>query len=158
ACPRARADRRSRGDARAARARSAARALLRPGQALPGARHHACTRRLAARRAALRAPRARVQAATRGRPEDRHYPRGRAPVAFRPRRLAVPQPSLSISARIGRVPVRPYGTWPSPLDADTIAGIPGSGLSALSVAWPSLRWLEPRPSEGGRLALVEWRD
>jgi dipeptidyl aminopeptidase/acylaminoacyl peptidase len=56
------------------------------------------------------------------------------------------------------VTVRPYGTWPSPLDADTIAGIPGFAFSALSVAWPSLRWLEARPSEGGRLALVEWRD
>jgi dipeptidyl aminopeptidase/acylaminoacyl peptidase len=54
--------------------------------------------------------------------------------------------------------VRPYGTWPSPLDADTIAGISPAGFAALSVAWPKLRWLEARPSEGGRLALVEWRD
>ena len=54
--------------------------------------------------------------------------------------------------------VRPYGTWPSPLDADTIASSPGGGFSALTATWPSLRWLEARPSEGGRLALVEWRD
>lgn len=54
--------------------------------------------------------------------------------------------------------VRPYGTWPSALDADTIAGIPSYAFSGLSVAWPRLRWLEARPAEGGRLALVEWQD
>ncbi len=54
--------------------------------------------------------------------------------------------------------VRPYGTWPSVLDADTIAGIPGLAFDGLSAAWPSLRWREARPAEGGRIALVEWRD
>jgi dipeptidyl aminopeptidase/acylaminoacyl peptidase len=56
------------------------------------------------------------------------------------------------------VTVRPYGTWPSPLDADTIASVPRYAFDALSVAWPAVRWLEARPSEGGRVALVEWRD
>jgi dipeptidyl aminopeptidase/acylaminoacyl peptidase len=56
------------------------------------------------------------------------------------------------------VTVRPYGTWPSPLDANTIASVPRYAFDALSVAWPAVRWLEARPSEGGRLALVEWRD
>ena len=52
--------------------------------------------------------------------------------------------------------VRPYGTWPSPLEADPISRIPFAS-DGLSVAWPSVRWLESRPVEGGRLALVEWR-
>jgi len=56
------------------------------------------------------------------------------------------------------VTVRPYGTWPSPLDADTIASVPRFAFDALSVAWPAVRWLEALPSEAGRLALVEWRD
>ncbi|MGH3009790.1 MAG: S9 family peptidase [Gaiellaceae bacterium] len=54
--------------------------------------------------------------------------------------------------------VRPYGTWPSSLDADTIAGIPAYGSDGLSIAGPAVRWREARPSEGGRIALVEWRD
>ena len=54
--------------------------------------------------------------------------------------------------------VRPYGTWPSPLDADSIASIPRFAFAALSVAWPSVRWAESRPAEGGRVAVVEWRD
>jgi dipeptidyl aminopeptidase/acylaminoacyl peptidase len=73
-------------------------------------------------------------------------------------RLALPQPAGSISARIDAVTVRPYGTWPSPLDADTISRIPGYAFDALAVSWPCVRWLEPRPAEGGRVALVEWRD
>ena len=54
--------------------------------------------------------------------------------------------------------VRPYGTWPSPFDADTIAGIPGRAFDALSVSWPSVRWATSRPAEEGRVAVVEWRD
>ena len=53
--------------------------------------------------------------------------------------------------------VRPYGTWPAPLDADAISRI-AQGVNGLSVLWPSMRWLESRPAEGGRVALVEWRD
>jgi dipeptidyl aminopeptidase/acylaminoacyl peptidase len=56
------------------------------------------------------------------------------------------------------VTVRPYGTWPSPLDADTIASVPRFAFDALSLAWPAVRWLEARPAEDGRVALVEWRD
>jgi dipeptidyl aminopeptidase/acylaminoacyl peptidase len=55
------------------------------------------------------------------------------------------------------VTVRSYGTWPSELGADAIARIPGA-FDALSMAWPSVRWLESRPADGGRVALVEWRD
>ena len=54
--------------------------------------------------------------------------------------------------------VRPYGTWPSPLGADTIAGDPGPAAEGLSLAWPRVRWREARPGDGGRIALVEWRD
>jgi len=56
------------------------------------------------------------------------------------------------------VTVRPYGTWPSPLGADTIAGDPGPAAEGLSLAWPRVRWREARPGDGGRIALVEWRD
>src|SRR5207302_7175652 len=117
----------------------------RPGRAGPG-------------RAAVRAPRARVGAAACRRDEDRDHARGRAAVALRPRRLAVPQPTHSISARIALVTARPYGTWPSRLDADAIARIPARAFDGVAVAWPNVRWLESRPAEGGRAALVEWRD
>lgn len=53
--------------------------------------------------------------------------------------------------------IRPYGTWPSPLDAGTIAAVPRYAFDALSVDWPSVRWMDARPTEGGRVALVEWR-
>ena len=45
--------------------------------------------------------------------------------------------------------IRAYGTWPSPLDADTVASVPRYAFDALSVARPAVRWLEARPSEGG---------
>src|SRR5581483_4074698 len=112
----------------------------------------------AARRAAVRARRAGEQARARCRDEDRDHPRGRAAVALRACRPAISQPSVPASARIGRVTVRPYGTWPSPLDADTVAGIPAYAFASVSVAWPRVRWLEARPAEGGRLALLEWCD
>ena len=76
--PRARADARRRRDARAARPRRPAGALLRPGQALPGARDHARARRPAARPAAVRAPTARERARDRPRPADRDHEGGRA--------------------------------------------------------------------------------
>jgi dipeptidyl aminopeptidase/acylaminoacyl peptidase len=56
------------------------------------------------------------------------------------------------------VTTRPYGTWPSPLDADAIAGIPRFAFDALAVTPHGIRWLEARPAEAGRVALVEWRD
>ena len=54
--------------------------------------------------------------------------------------------------------VRPYGTWTSSLDADTVASIPSFAFASASIAGPCVRWLEARPSEGGRQALVEWVD
>jgi dipeptidyl aminopeptidase/acylaminoacyl peptidase len=56
------------------------------------------------------------------------------------------------------VTVRPYGTWPSPLDADTIASIPRSAFDALSISGPAVRWAAARPADGGHAAAVEWRD
>jgi dipeptidyl aminopeptidase/acylaminoacyl peptidase len=79
-------------------------------------------------------------------------------VALRPRRLAVPQPPLLISCEDPDVTVRPYGTWPSSLDADTIASIPRRAFDALSIAGPAVRWTTARPADEGRNAVVEWRD
>jgi dipeptidyl aminopeptidase/acylaminoacyl peptidase len=56
------------------------------------------------------------------------------------------------------VTVRPYGTWPSTLDADTVAGVPRIAFDALSIAGPAVRWAAARPSDEGRAAVVEWRD
>jgi dipeptidyl aminopeptidase/acylaminoacyl peptidase len=47
----------------------------------------------------------------------------------------------------------PYGTWASPLSADMVAG-QTVGLSSLSADGGALLWLESRPSESGRSALV----
>jgi dipeptidyl aminopeptidase/acylaminoacyl peptidase len=47
----------------------------------------------------------------------------------------------------------PYGTWPSPLAAATVAA-QGLRLSAVAVANEDIYWLEGRPSEGGRSVIV----
>jgi len=49
--------------------------------------------------------------------------------------------------------VLPYGAWPSPLSAAQVASA-GVRLQALSVDGSDVYWLESRPSEGGRQALV----
>ena len=54
--------------------------------------------------------------------------------------------------------VRPFGTWPSPLDADTIASVPRFAFDALSIAGPVVRWAAARPADEGRAAVVEWSD
>lgn len=57
--------------------------------------------------------------------------------------------------------VLPFGTWPSLLTAaDAVAGAPRFGdVSVRDTAdGPVVRWTEGRPAEGGRSALVEWRD
>jgi len=47
----------------------------------------------------------------------------------------------------------PYGSWESPIDAaDTVAGV--VRFSDIRIDGGSLYWLESRPSEGGRSALV----
>ena len=54
--------------------------------------------------------------------------------------------------------VRPYGTWPSTLDSETVARGAGRFFGAV---WPEtgrLRWVEGRADEGGRGVLVERRD
>lgn len=57
--------------------------------------------------------------------------------------------------------VLPYGAWPSPLTAeDAVAGAPRFGGLWVGggPGGPVVRWTEGRPAEGGRSALVEWRD
>ena len=51
----------------------------------------------------------------------------------------------------------PYGAWPSPIAAADIAGA-GVRLLALSSDLDDLYWLEGRPSEGGRQAILRLRD
>ena len=49
--------------------------------------------------------------------------------------------------------ISPYGTWLSPLGAATVAAA-GLRLSAVAVDGDNIYWLEGRPTEGGRNALV----
>lgn len=50
---------------------------------------------------------------------------------------------------------RPYGTWPSPVDAVMVARAGGRRFSALDLSLGHLRWSEVRPSEGGRSVIVD---
>ncbi|MEN3342209.1 MAG: hypothetical protein V7644_1613 [Actinomycetota bacterium] len=50
---------------------------------------------------------------------------------------------------------RPYGTWPSELDADVVARASGRRFSSLDLSGSRVRWLESRPEEGGRVVLVQ---
>ncbi len=50
----------------------------------------------------------------------------------------------------------PYGSWSSPLRADRIAA-GAKRLAAPRLAQGALTWLESRPAEGGRVALLELR-
>ena len=51
------------------------------------------------------------------------------------------------------VAVAPFGSWPSPISADLIAG--GSvGLGGPAVRNGERWWSEARPTEGGRVVLV----
>lgn len=49
---------------------------------------------------------------------------------------------------------RPYGTWPASLAADAVAG-GGPKPGAVSIDGGRLRWSESRPSEGGRVVVLE---
>jgi dienelactone hydrolase len=49
--------------------------------------------------------------------------------------------------------IAPYGTWISPLGAAIVAAA-GLRLSAVAVDGDNIYWLEGRPTEGGRIALV----
>ncbi|MGW1765242.1 prolyl oligopeptidase family serine peptidase [Streptomyces sp. NPDC002073] len=54
------------------------------------------------------------------------------------------------------VPTAPYGSWPSPIDAELAAGLDGRP-EYLGAVGEELWWTEPRPAEGGRRALVRSR-
>ena len=49
--------------------------------------------------------------------------------------------------------VAPYGSWPSPIGADIVA-VASIGLSMTTIDQGVVWWLESRPAEGGRIALV----
>jgi dipeptidyl aminopeptidase/acylaminoacyl peptidase len=51
--------------------------------------------------------------------------------------------------------VRPYGTWPAPIDAEIVAGGAGRSLATVSLQDGILRWTEVRSGEGGRTVLCE---
>jgi len=55
------------------------------------------------------------------------------------------------------VAVRPYGTWPSDLDADLVAGGSGRSFGLTDLSSGPLRWTEVRTYESGRTAVVEAR-
>src|SRR4051794_21564150 len=50
---------------------------------------------------------------------------------------------------------RPYGSWPSPLDAKTGARAAGRRFNAPYLGAGSLRWAEARADEGGRTTVVD---
>jgi dipeptidyl aminopeptidase/acylaminoacyl peptidase len=53
------------------------------------------------------------------------------------------------------VTVRPYGTWPAKVGADTLSRMPASGFSSVDVQGGRVRWAESRAAEGGRVVVVE---
>lgn len=54
------------------------------------------------------------------------------------------------------VPIGPYGTWPSPIDAALAASRDGAP-DFVGIVGDEVWWTEPRPTEGGRRALVRRR-
>ena len=50
--------------------------------------------------------------------------------------------------------VAPYGTWTSPISAQTVAA-QGLRLGFVALDGDDIYWLEGRPHEGGRNALVK---
>jgi dipeptidyl aminopeptidase/acylaminoacyl peptidase len=62
--------------------------------------------------------------------------------------------TLSASGVAAMTPAAtPYGSWPSPIDAATLAGA-AIGMSDLQVHGGALFWRETRPAEGGREVLM----
>ena len=53
--------------------------------------------------------------------------------------------------------VTPFGEWPSPITAASL--VSGAvGISECCVDGDDVWWAEARPDEGGRTALIRWRD
>ncbi len=53
--------------------------------------------------------------------------------------------------------VLPYGSWPSPITAESLVeGV--SAISELVTDGADIWWSESRPDEGGRVAVMRWRD
>ena len=53
--------------------------------------------------------------------------------------------------------VLPYGAWPSPITARSL--VQGAvGIAELVTDGEDIWWSESRPDEGGRTALIRWRD
>ena len=50
---------------------------------------------------------------------------------------------------------RPYGTWPSPINAELVASSGGIRITETRVDGTRVRWSESRPREGGRFAVVD---
>jgi dipeptidyl aminopeptidase/acylaminoacyl peptidase len=54
-------------------------------------------------------------------------------------------------------PVKPYGLWPSPIDATQVAR-QTTAYDAVHTSDGAIYWLETRPSEDGRAVVVRWTD
>jgi dipeptidyl aminopeptidase/acylaminoacyl peptidase len=63
---------------------------------------------------------------------------------------------VSTSDPTAATDVRPYGTWPSPISAAAIAA-QGIRFGAVAVEGQDIYWIEGRPHDGGRNALVRRR-
>jgi dipeptidyl aminopeptidase/acylaminoacyl peptidase len=63
---------------------------------------------------------------------------------------------LQRSERMSAFPVRPYGSWKSPITAAQIASS-AIGLSEIRLDGETTYWLEMRPTEGGRSVVVRRR-
>src|SRR3954447_15526543 len=60
---------------------------------------------------------------------------------------------------VWRMPtVTPFGSWPSPIDGAAVARDPGWGYGLVTPAERTVYWLEARPLEGGREAIVARTD
>ncbi|HVA33204.1 MAG TPA: hypothetical protein VNG31_03585, partial [Candidatus Baltobacteraceae bacterium] len=72
-----------------------------------------------------------------------------------PQRGAEQRGSIGKDVRMLTKAVAPYGLWPSPVSADLVAGATVT-FAELAVDGAAVTWLELRPAERGRRALVRW--
>ena len=68
----------------------------------------------------------------------------------------MPRGTIDATTMTTNPTIAPYGTWSSPVSASLLAEA-GVGLGGLQAVGGSLFWLELRPLEGGRYALVQRR-